>query len=303
VQEDRPGSVRLRRAALITTAAAAALLAVAAGPGQARADEETPVAEALKAAEDHWRDLDYDLVIVAADKAISLATTDAERSEALRYKASALVVLGQTADAEAAFARIFTMDPEYELPEGTSPRVLAVFGPARARWLVGEQKRLATELGESLAALDLKVQLPVKPFGGRPLPVKIQLTDPGHIGEAIVLSYRRAPDKHFSTLIETARAGETTLTIPESFTASAERYSLELYVRVRHASGLTLRQEGDPEHAITISVGPGQVPKPTPWYRTWWFYGSATLVGALGITVLVLALPAGPQRIEIMERP
>jgi tetratricopeptide (TPR) repeat protein len=268
-----------------------------AGFAQVAGAEGNPLAEA----KEHWRDLDYDLVIAAADRALAGTPTDATKIEALRLKASALVVLGRTAEAETTFAQIFAIDPEYDLPDDTSPRVLTVFRPARARWLVSEEKRLGTELGPSLAALNVVVKLPDRARGGRPLAVTVDLTDPGGIADTLVLSYRRAPDKHYSTLTAPARAGATTLTIPEAFTASPTQYTLELYVRVRHRSGLTLRQEGDPAHPVALAVGAGQIPKPTPFYRTWLFYGVVTVAGAAAITILALLIPAGTQSIVVTE--
>ncbi len=293
MQEGRRRSVRLLPAALALVAALG-LARTAAADGDSGGD---PLAEAQA----HWRDLDYDLVIAAADRALAAAPADATKIEALRLKASALVVLGRAGEAETTFAQIFAIDPEYDLPDDTSPRVLAIFRPARARWLVGEEKRLATELGPSLAALNLAVKLPAGARGGRPLAVTVDLADPGGIADALVLSYRRAPDKHYSSLTAPARAGATTLTIPEAFTASPTQYTLELYVRVRHRSGLTLRQEGDPEHPVALAVGAGQVPKPTPFYRTWWFYTGALVVGVATVVFISAVVDAGTQPIVVTD--
>ena len=79
------------------------------------------------------------VVLEAAEAALADPALAAPgRIEALRLLGSALVVLERGADAESAFGRIFVIDPDYVLPASTSPRVRAVFEPARARWQVAE---------------------------------------------------------------------------------------------------------------------------------------------------------------------
>lgn len=290
----------MRSAALI-----AAIVAVCATP-PAHADGPDPAVKPpnpVEELEQRWRDLEYEAVIAAADEILGSNADGKTKVEALRLKGSALVVLGRTDEAEATFIRIFAIDPNFELPDDTSPRVLAVFRPVRATWQVAEEKRLATELGPALAQLHLAVKLPAKAKGGRPLAVTVELTDPSAIASSLLLFYRRAQDQPYSTLTAVARDGTTSLTIPETFTASPKQYTLELYVRVRHRSGLTLRQEGTPERPVTLAVGAGQVPRPTPIYKKWWLYGILTAGVGLVVTVLVLAVDAGPQDIVVTEAP
>src|SRR5262245_42220792 len=133
-----------------------------------------------------WDDQEYDKLIELSDQI--LAKTDAtpqQRVEALRLKGSALVVLDRPDDAARAFDQVFVIDPDYELPPHSSPRITAVFAPARARWQVAEEQRLATELGPSLRALELHVHLPDHPQGGRPLEIGVDLVDPKSIADRI----------------------------------------------------------------------------------------------------------------------
>src|SRR5262249_53004569 len=163
---------------------------------------------------------DYELCVTASDAALAAPdATPVDRVEALRLKGSALVVLGRDADAVAAFDALFEIDPDYELPDNTSPRILGVYQPARARWQVEVAQRLAAELGDAWTKLALDVRLPRSARGGRQLVVPIKLTDPGRITESLVLAYRRRGERHFSTL-QAAAKPELELVIPGATLAS-----------------------------------------------------------------------------------
>ena len=267
--------------------------AAAAGPSTAR--------QRLEQATAHWRDLDYDLVVTDADQVLASADASAvDRIEALRLKGSALVVLGRETEAVAAFEALFALAPDYELPDSTSPRILGVYRPAHAAWQVRQEQRLQMELGRSLAALKLGIEMPPAPRGGQPLAIQAQLEDPDRVVEEVVLFYRRAGTRGYSILSATRLSGRVALTIPAAFTESEQPYVLELHVSARHRSGITLRRQGDAEHPLTLRVEAGAVPRPPPITRRWWFWtGAAGLVAAaVAIPLLVnQARDVGPQTI------
>ena len=279
----------MRRAAL----SLAALLALAVPPRDARAES---AAALLAAAAAQWDDNEYERAQELVDAALARADlTHAERIEALRLRGFLFVVFERPTEAEHVFAQIFALDPDYELPASTSPRFQAVFGPARARWQVAEQERLATELGPALAALRLRVELPGAPRGGRPLTIGVELVDPDAIADSLVLSHRRAGSSYYTTSTVAARPGRSALTIPAELTASRTPYTLELHVRARHRSGVTLRREGAVDAPLRLDVAAGEVPVAAPITRRWWFWAGLGVV-AIGTGLLVReAVPVGPQ--------
>jgi hypothetical protein len=262
----------------------------------------TPAAAAVAEAQTHWRDLDYDEVVGAADRALAANPTREEQIEALRLKGEALAVLGRNADASAAFEALFVLDPSFTLPEGTSPRILAVFDPAHAGWIVKEETRLQTELGASFAATSIHVTLPAAARGGRPIIVAIELADPQRITDELILSYRTHGDRHWSTLTARASPGHVELSIPGAVTASRTAYQLELTVRARHRSGITLRHEGTDDHPLVLEVAAGAVPSPPGVTHRWWFWtGAVALVGAaVAVPILIdQSRSVGPQQFRI----
>jgi hypothetical protein len=265
----------------------------------ARTANAAPAGESLAEAERHWRELDYELCVASADAVIAAPDAKpAERIDALRLKGSALAILpGREADAVAAFEALFEIDPDYELPAGTSPRIAKVFGPAKAGWQVKVDERLQIELGDKWTALVLDVALPERGRGGSPLPIPIRLTDPSKITDTVVVGFRRRGERQYSTI--SAPAGPTvTIPIPGAILASHDDYTLELFVRARHRSGASLRTRGDFDHPLAIPVAAGQVPPPALVSR-WWAVGiGAAVVGGL-VFVVVRSRDAGPQPIVV----
>lgn len=270
---------------------AAVILTLAFLAGSASADQ-------VSAIEKHWRELDFDLVVQSADRILEEASLrKSERLEVLRLKGSALVVLDRRKEAVAAFERIFAIDPDYELPAKTSPRILAVYRPARAAWQVRIEERLATSLGKSYRAVRMKAKVPAAGKGGRAMPVRVELADPGKIVDKLVLSYRRRGHRHYSALTAAANPGTVVLTIPGAFTASAKDYVLELYIRARHRSGSVLRRQGGADRPLVIQMAAGQVPRRKPIYKRWWFWASVGVVAATAVTVPLLMRDVGPQQL------
>ncbi len=243
-----------------------------------------------------WSELEYERVVEASEAALASADLDTkDRIEALRLLGSALVILERTADAEAAFAKVFAVDPDYVLPSNTSPRIRAVFDPARARWQVAEQERIATQLGSQLAALKLRLELPRSPRGGLPITIGVDLEDPSKVASAIILAHRRSGQSYYTLDTVPATPGRSTLTIPGEVTASRTPYTLERHVQVRHRSGVTLRREGEPDKPISFVVAAGEVPVAKPITRRWWFWASIGVV-AIGTGLLVREIvDVGPQ--------
>jgi hypothetical protein len=279
----------------VRIAALIAVLLCLARPGWA--DDRTKAQAAVDEANEHWRALDYELVVEAAERALAAAdVTDADRVDAWVLQGKALVVLEKTPDAEAAFERVFDVDADFELPDGTSPAITLAFRRARAAWQVKQEDRLRTELGEPYAAMRMTVTIPPEARGGHPIAVRVELVDPGSIASQIVVHYRRQGARNYDTL--TARAGAAELSIPGAFTASDQDYVLEVYARSLSAAGVTLRRDGDPDRPRLIRVTAGDVPKQTPIYRKWWFW---TGVAAAALTTAVLvdqARDVGTQGLE-----
>lgn len=257
-----------------------------------------PATQLVARAQAEWDEQEYEKVIAVADQLLAGAdASPQQRVEALRLKGSALVVLDRPDDAANAFERLFVIDPDYELPPKSSPRILQVFAPARAKWQVAEEQRLAIELGPAWRALVMHVHLPEHPRGGRPIEISVDLADPSTIADRILLSRRRHGAGYYTTTEQRARAGKLAFTISADDTASESPYSLELHVQAKHRSGVALRREGTPDQPIRIDVAAGSVPRPSPITHRWWFWTGIVAVVVGGAFLVDQTISVGPQRI------
>ena len=252
-----------------------------------------PVASAdpaadIAAAQKHWRELDYELVVKRAESATAdRAASKAQRLEGLRLLGSALAVLGKTEESGSAFTRALAIDPSFDLDGGTSPRILSVFRPARARWLVEQERRLAMELGPALAQLRFAAAVPPSSRGGRPIAIDIRLTDPGKISSEVVVRYRKRGDRGFSTTRERV-APTMRIEIPPAITASSRDYQLELYIELQHSSRITIARRGSAGEPLSVMVAAGSVPKPPPVTSRWWFWTGAAALATAAVAIPVL---------------
>ena len=245
-----------------------------------------------------WNELEYEKVVELADTVLGAAdATPQQRVEMLRLKGSALVVLDQPDDAAHVFDLLFAIDPDYDLPPRSSPRLLAVFAPARARWQVAEEQRLATELGPALRALEMHVRLPDHPRGGRPLEITVDLADPNAIADRIVLSRRRRGAGYYTTTAQHAHAGTLAFTLSADDTASPTPYVLELTLQAKHRSGVALRREGTTDRPLELGIAAGSVPTPSPITHRWWFWTGLVAVAVGGAFLIDQTISVGPQHV------
>ena len=252
----------------------------------------------LRRAQAEWSDQEYER---AAELALRSVASSGQRGklavEALRLAGSAQAVLGMRGPATKTFESLLAIAPGFRLPEDSSPRIRAIFEPVRARWLIRREAELRHKLGSDLFAMQLNVEVPHTVRGGRPLPVRLHLVDPKRLAQDVLVFHRREGIKTYSRMRSRARLGRTTLHLPGMITASARPYRLQLYVEVLHDSGIALRRFAKDTHPRVVAVRAGQVAKPRPVYKRWWFWAGAA---ALAVTVPILvdrAMDVGPQEI------
>jgi len=282
---------RQRQASLFRAALALCALALALAHATAWAQP----ASDLKDARRHWKELDFELTVQACDRALAGKPTKSDKVESLRLKGSALIVLERRDEAVKSFEMIFALDPDYELPPDTSPRIAEVFGPAKATWQVRVRERLATELGEAYGALKMSVRAALQAVGGKPFPIRVELEDPGKIVSKVVVSYRRKGQRSTSSVSARPQGGGVTITIPAAVTAASSDYELEYSVRALHRAGAQLKQSGSRASPLVVRFSAGEVPQPTPITKKWWFWaGVGVAVISTGFLIRA-ASDAGPQ--------
>ena len=259
-------------------------------------------AGALAAARRHFADLDFELVLGDTDQvAADPAATTAQRTGALFLRGSALVVLDRASDAAAAFDSLLALDPAYLPPPDTPPKIRAAFAGARAARLVRLEEQLEIRDGAKLRAVQLAVDAPATARGGRPLHLRVHVSDPFHLIDHFVLGYRRDTEHEFAQL-SAPSAPVVDLVIPGATLASPRAYKLGWYVDALHPSGARVRRIGDETEPRWIAISAGQVPRPPGVASHWWFWAGVATLAASAVAVPILidhARDVGPQRVVI----
>lgn len=275
---------------------AASALALAAATGAAEPARPASDLAAL------FADQEYEAVIASADRALAGPALSVDERARVRFlRGAALAVLGRDAEATDDFVRLLGEQPLFAPPAETSPRVLAVYEPARARWQVDRETALWLQLGTAVPALRLDVDAPTTARGGRPLSIAVALADPSAIAATLELRHRRRGERTWSAQTVPA-APRASLRLPAQLTESSAPYQLELYVEVIHGSGVALVRRGSADDPLVVEVAAGRMPRPRPIYRRWWFWAG---VGAAAIAVPVLidqARDVGPQTVRGTRR-
>ena len=217
-----------------------------------------PDSAALAKVREAYQGLDYQIAARLAQELVQRpdASTD-ERAEAYALWGMALAVR-EVVDAEPPFRALLRLKPDYELPDGTEPKILAAFRKVQV-----EEKALARQLAASRRAqlrsgLSLSGELPAKGRGGEPLAFSFKLKDPTGAVDAVRVAFRRQGEGSYSSLaLARTDDGHWSGAVPGETTANDGGSVLEYYLEASDEQGplLTRGQQGEP---LAVALTPGR---------------------------------------------
>ena len=92
------------------------------------ADGKTDVSKALKVAQHNFDELEYDVVLPYVEAALKQGNlTPDQKLQAYLLQAQSLAITGDPADAERPFRLLLRVQPDFNLPEDTPPKITGVF--------------------------------------------------------------------------------------------------------------------------------------------------------------------------------
>ncbi|ATB43606.1 hypothetical protein CYFUS_009086 [Cystobacter fuscus] len=131
--------------------------------GSARADELATLA--LSQAKAFYQALDYERCLKRLKRAGTLKLSEPERAEVALYQGLCGAGLGQSKAARKSFQRALELDPQLQLPLGTSPRIVELFeevgGKRRTR--PAEAPAVAAAPAPAAPAADVPSASPAEP--------------------------------------------------------------------------------------------------------------------------------------------
>ena len=234
----------------------ALVLVLAAAP--AAADE---VGDLLERARARMAELDYDGAIPLLEQAEAAGGSDrAGVLEIVRSLAEAHAALGRADAAETAFRRLLALEPDTELPAGSSPKLTAPFSAAR-EFLAGRSLSVDCRRERDTATLIVR---------GDPLDMVAGARLLGPSG-----------DRH-SGVDDVTGQGRIAIPLPPAHVASAcaalDQHGNEL-VRAELSAAAPVRAP-DPVAPAPVIVAPAEGRPARPIYARWWLWGAAAGVSA-----------------------
>jgi hypothetical protein len=247
--------------------------------------------------------LEYDHVARLARAALQRTDLTLEQKlEASALHGSALAIVADPIDAEKPFRLLLRASPDFNLPDTTPPKIMAVFRKVQVEERAILEDFAAIARQRLIATLRLEGAPAVVAQGGRALSFRYRLRDPQGAADAIRVQYRRRGDPEFTSLpLRRDDEGFWSGRIPGEWTASEKDFTLEYFVVASDDRGplVAIGSEGQPE---TIPVAAGIVDKNAHPVPTWGFWLAAGATGTAGVVAGVLAGATEWQRADYDAR-
>jgi len=229
--------------------------------------------------------LEYDRVAKLAEAALARPDLTIEQKlDVYALQGSALAI-----DAEKPFRLLLRACPEFNLPDTTPPKILAVFRKVQVEEKAVLDEFAAIQRQRLAATLKLTGDAPAGARGGRPLRFQYRLRDPQGAVDTVRVQYRRKGEGEFTSLpLKRDDEGQWAGRIPGEWSASEAGFVLE-YVVVAGDDKGTLLSLGRPAQPQTLDMAPGQVDKNAYPVPVWGFVTAASATGVVGLAAGALA--------------
>ncbi|MBI4819784.1 MAG: hypothetical protein HY791_26155 [Deltaproteobacteria bacterium] len=245
----------------------------------------------LKGAREAYEGLEYDAVLPLTRRLLtSPQATGAQRLEALQLEGSSLAILGNSVDAEKPFRQLLRERPAFDLPPGTSPKIIGVFRKVQVEERAIAEQMKEIERQKTLKTLAISGELPEIEEGGVPITFELMLKDPKGVVRDMRVRYRREGGRSWSAIaLERHSDGRWTGTIPPELTSSESGFVLEHYVTSADENGQTLVELASADFPRKLEVLAGEMTDPTPFYERAAFW-TAVGVGSAALAVSIAFL-------------
>ena len=190
-------------------------------------------------------------------------------AEVYRLKAFVDAVNNERERCHRDFEIFLALNPEYEIPGDTPPKIRNCFEDAKA---VPAARR---ELG-------LTHEVPPDVLPNAPVSIKIKVTDPLRLVDQVKVFFRREGVKVF-TVVSARSDDNLSIVIPAlAVPPDAQGYKMEYLVRTVDRWDGVLSEEGSAKKPLAFAVAPGSTGDGV--VGQWWFW-TAIGVGAVAIGV------------------
>ena len=195
----------------------------------------------LKQGVEAYKKVDFELAVQSLEQAIEIGLEAKDKqTKAFQYLAFAQAALGDTAQSQAAYLKLLTVDPDFDLPVSASPRLREP--------LLQAQKIFAKR---DFTPPEIVVQSLVSVESGNSFTIKAEVKDKSGI-DKVTLFYRSTPIDRFSSITMTyVRGNEYSATIPA---VSVQPPSFDFYIEAFDIRGNGPSLQGSVQNPLRVEV-------------------------------------------------
>jgi len=262
----------------------------------------------MNEAEQLYTNLEYEeLIRVVSDVIDAKVVEEETKTRAYFLQGAALAVIGATVEAEIPFRLLLRIDPNYELDESTSPRIVAVFSKVSLEEQAMQASLEGIAMARILQEMSIRGSNPTDAQGGRPIGFRYRVTDPRGLVESFFLHFRKAGTPHYSSLaLIQDRNGSWLGTIPGEWSESQFDYKLQYHLVTKDDRDRKLQTLGTPYEPLGLDVRAGTVESVLPFYERPWFWtvaglAASALVGTTGYLLYERSTPQDGAAVLVLD--
>ena len=224
-------------------------------------DGKTDVAKALKTAQHNFDELEYDIVLPYVEAALRESNlTPDQKLQAYLLQAQSLAITGDPSDAERPFRLLLRVQPDFNLPPDTPPKITGVFSRVQTEENAIRDQVYRLARARKIEKIKINGSAPADGKGGTSVWFTFTLDDPDESVTAMKVGYRRLGEGEYSTLaLKKKDNGEYKGFIPADWTESETDFKVEFYVETQDRDG-PLRRMFTQEEPGLIDLEKGMIP-------------------------------------------
>ena len=126
--------------------------------------------------------------------------TPDQKLQAYLLQAQSLAITGDPADAERPFRLLLRVQPDFNLPEDTPPKITGVFARVQSEENAIRDQVYRLARARKIEKVTINGDAPAQGKGGTPVWFEFSLTDPDESVTAMKVGYRRLGEGEYATL-------------------------------------------------------------------------------------------------------
>jgi hypothetical protein len=224
--------------------------------------------------------------------------TPMQQARSFLYMGVCFTALGNAENAVLSFMKLLKIKPNFRLPPGISPSIKAMFKEALFRLKLPETPPPEPPPGQGgpggrpeQIPVKLEAETPKEVTAGKPVQVRIKITDPRKLVQGVLIRWRRVGGPDFSTVKVPYKPGtpEVDAQIPGA-TLGEKEGRLQYLVEAVGRGGMTLAHVGSLDDPRIVELTERKKPK-TRW--GWWALGIGGGLAVAGGVVAAILLTRG----------